>query len=236
MKILAIESAATVAAVALVEENKVVCDYTMNDKKTHSQTIMPMIDAMKKQLNLDLKTLDAIAVSSGPGSYTGLRIGSATAKGLAHVLDIPIVGVSTIESMAHNIDVTDAIICPMLDARRQHVFAGAYHYVDGKLENMEEIEQWSVVDLVKKLDGYNRKVVFLGDGYTAHEILIRDNMDETMVRVARPSEFLPRAVNTGLIAIDRLKAGKTEDYMTHQPNYYRLSQAEREYQEKHSGN
>lgn len=236
MKVLAIESAATVAAVAVVEDDKVICDYTMNDKKNHSQTIMPMIEAVKNQLNLDMKTLDAIAVSSGPGSYTGLRIGSATAKGLAHVLDVPIVGISTIESMAHNIEETEHIICPMLDARRQHVFAGAYHYIDGRIENLIEIDQWSVVELVSKLSAFNRGVVFLGDGMTAHKALIEENLDTRFIHIARPTEFLPRAVNTAFLAIKRLNEGNTEDYMTHQPNYYRLSQAEREYQEKHSGN
>lgn len=235
MKVLAIESAATVASVALVEDDKVICDYTINDKKTHSQTIMPMIEAMKKQLNLDLSSLDGIAVSGGPGSYTGLRIGSATAKGLAHVLDIPVVGVSTIESMAYNIEETDALICPMLDARRQHVFSGVYEYRDGCISNVIPIDQHSVVSLVEKLAEDGRRVIFLGDGYTAHSALIEEGLAGDRIEVARPTEFLQRAVNLGHIAIQRLREGKGEDYMTHQPDYYRLSQAEREYEEKHSG-
>lgn len=232
MKVLSIESAATVAAIAVVEDGKIICDYTMNDKKTHSQTIMPMIEAVKNQLNLDLSTLDAIAVSSGPGSYTGLRIGSATAKGLAHVLDVPVVGVSTIESMAHNIEETNMLICPMLDARRQHVFSGVYKYVDGCIENIIEIDQMPVKGLSLRLKALNEKVIFLGDGYSAHHSIIEEVLSGDRIVVARPSEFLPRAVNIALLALAKLRNGEGEDYMTHQPNYYRLTQAERELKEK----
>jgi tRNA threonylcarbamoyladenosine biosynthesis protein TsaB len=236
MKILAIESSAMVASVAVVEDSKIICEYTLNEKKTHSQTIMPMVESIKKEIGLDLKTLDAIAVSSGPGSYTGLRIGSATAKGLAHVLDIPVIGISTIESMATNIAPTTVIICPMLDARRQHVFSGAYRYDDKQcLEVIIEINQISVVDLLEKLKVYQQPILFLGDGFEAHEALIRENMDESYIKVARPIEFLPSASALGLLAIERLKAGEVDNYMTHQPNYYRVSQAEREYEEKHNG-
>lgn len=234
MKVLAIESASTVASIALVEDDKVICEYTINDKKTHSQTIMPMIEAMKRQLNLDLKTLDGIAVSAGPGSYTGLRIGSATAKGLAHVLNIPIIGVSTIESLAYNIQGTEAIICPMLDARRQHVFAGAYNYVDGVIANLIPIDQYSVEALVGELKAMDRQVIFLGDGYSAHFKLIEGLIAKERIQVARPSDFIQRATNMGLIGIKRLEKGEGEDYLTHQPQYYRVTQAEREYEEKQS--
>lgn len=235
MKVLAIESASTVASIALVENDKVICEYTINDKKTHSQTIMPMIEAMKQQLNLDLKTLDGIAVSGGPGSYTGLRIGSATAKGLAHVLDIPVIGVSTLESLAYNIQATEAIICPMLDARRQHVFAGAYHYVEGEIVNLIPIDQYSVEALLGTIKSMNRQVIFLGDGYSAYFKLIESLIAKTQILVARPSDFIQRATNIGLIAIKSLEKGEYEDYLTHQPQYYRITQAEREYEEKQSG-
>lgn len=243
MKILAIESAATVASVALIHDGVVICDYTINDKKTHSQTIMPMIEAMKKQLNLDMATLDAIAVSAGPGSYTGLRIGSATAKGLAHVLDIPIVGISTIKSLAYNISKTDALICPMLDARRQHVFAGVYRYnCEGNIEEVVGIDQMAVKELMKVLDNYvdeegrSKKVIFLGDGYKAHQSLIEKTLPlEKIVHARGGADNLQRAVNIGLIGERMLIEGGGEDYITHQPDYYRLSQAEREYEEKQSG-
>lgn len=236
MRILAIESSAMVASVAIVEEGKVMCEFTLNDKKTHSQTIMPMLEAIKKEMDFDIKSLDAIAVSCGPGSYTGLRIGSATAKGLAHVLDLPVIGISTIESMAYNIAPTSMIICPMLDARRQHVFSGAYRYdKDQQLELIIPINQIGVIDLMAQLKKFDTPVLFLGDGFEAHEGLIRSNMVPDHIKIARPIEFLPRASALGMLAIERFKKGEGEDYLTHQPNYYRLSQAEREYEEKNNG-
>ncbi|MDF1615980.1 tRNA (adenosine(37)-N6)-threonylcarbamoyltransferase complex dimerization subunit type 1 TsaB [Petrocella sp. FN5] len=236
MKVLAIESSAMVAGVAIIEDTKIIGEFILNNKKNHAQTIMPMLNSLKKQLNLDLSTLDAIAVSNGPGSYTGLRIGSATAKGLAHVLGVPIIGISTIESLAHNIQATDSIICPMLDARRQHVFSGAFAYEDNILRNIITIDQMGVLDMLEKISTYNKPILFLGDGFEAHESIIRSYLLEDRIRVARAIEFLPRASTLGFLAIEKYKKGEWEDYLTHQPNYYRLSQAEREYEEKMNGN
>jgi len=235
MKILAIESSAMVAGVAIIEDTTIIGEYILNNKKNHAQTIMPMMDSLKEQLGLNLSTLDAIAVSKGPGSYTGLRIGSATAKGLAHVLGIPIIGISTIESMAHNIQVTDSIICPMLDARRQHVFSGAFIYEGDKISNIIPIDQIRVSEMLEKLSTYNKPIIFLGDGFEAHESIIRSNLSENKIRVARAIEFLPRASTLGFLAMEKYKKGEWEDYLTHKPNYYRLSQAEREYEEKMNG-
>ncbi len=236
MKILAIESSAMVAGVAIIEDTKIIGEYILNNKKNHAQTIMPMLDSLKDQLGLELSSLDAIAVSKGPGSYTGLRIGSATAKGLAHVLGVPIIGVSTIESMAHNIQTTDSIICPMLDARRQHVFSGAYVYEGDKMNNLIPIDQMLVTELLEQLKTYNKPIIFLGDGFEAHESVIRSYLSEDEIIVARAIEFLPRASTLGFLAIEKYNKGEWEDYLTHQPNYYRLSQAEREYEEKMNGN
>jgi len=235
VKILAIESSAMVAGVAIIEDTRIIGEYILNNKKNHAQTIMPMLESLKQQLGLDLSTLDAIAVSNGPGSYTGLRIGSATAKGLAHVLGIPVIGISTIESMAHNIQVTDQIICPMLDARRQHVFSGAYVYEGDRLRPIIAIDQMPVLDLLEGLKPYNKTILFLGDGFEAHESIIRNTLSEDKIVVARAIEFLPRASTLGFLAIEKYKKGEWEDYLTHQPNYYRVSQAEREYEEKLNG-
>jgi len=229
VRILAIESSAMVASVAIVEEEKILGAYTINDKRTHSQTIMPMIQALIWQLDIDIATLDGIGVSSGPGSYTGLRIGSGTAKGLAHVLNIPIVGISTIESMAHNVGEGNYLICPMLDARREHVFSGVYQWLDHQLSPSLAIDQRSIESLCQWLKEQDQPVLFLGDGFTQYESLIRGYLDETSILVEIPSRFLPRAENIGFLALEQLKKGEKETYMTHEPDYYRLSQAERVY-------
>ena len=125
MKILALDSSGLVASVALVEDDILVAEYTMNYKKTHSQTLLPMLDEIKKAVNLDLESIDAIAVAAGPGSFTGLRIGSATAKGLGLALQKPLIGVPTVEALAYNLYDTDrdTVICPMMDARRNQIYA-----------------------------------------------------------------------------------------------------------------
>ena len=129
MKILAIDSSGLVASVAVTEDDNLIAEYTTNYKKTHSQTLLPMLDEVKKMIELDLNTIDAIAVSAGPGSFTGLRIGSATAKGLGLALNKPLIGVPTVDALAMNLYGTDQIICPLMDARRSQVYTGIYRFV-----------------------------------------------------------------------------------------------------------
>ena len=124
MKILSLESSGLVASVALCEDGLLLGEYTINNKLTHSTTLMPMLEELSARLELDLKTIDAIAVSGGPGSFTGLRIGSASAKGLGMVLDVPVISVPTTVSLAYNLWGSSRLICPMMDARRSEVYTG----------------------------------------------------------------------------------------------------------------
>ena len=128
MKILAIDSSGLVAGVAVAEDDTLLAEYTTNYKKTHSQTLLPMLDEVKRMIELDLSSLDAIAVAAGPGSFTGLRIGSATAKGLGLALDKPLIGVSTVDALAMNLYGAEGYICPIMDARRSQVYTGIYTF------------------------------------------------------------------------------------------------------------
>ena len=129
MKVLGIDSSGLVASVAVVEDDILLAEYTVNYKKTHSQTLLPMLKEIGDMINLDLNSLDAIAIAAGPGSFTGLRIGSATAKGLGLALDKPIIPVPTVDGLAYDLWGTDKIVCPLMDARRnQHPFAGFYGF------------------------------------------------------------------------------------------------------------
>ena len=121
MKILGLDSSGLVASVAVVEEDITIAEYTVNYKKTHSQTLLPMLDELKRMTELDLHTLDAIAIAAGPGSFTGLRIGSATAKGLGLALNLPILPVPTVDALAYNLYGSSALVCPLMDARRNQV-------------------------------------------------------------------------------------------------------------------
>ena len=136
MRILAIDSSGLVASVALMEDEQVICDYSINYKKTHSQTLVPMLDELKKMIDLDLSTIDAIAVAKGPGSFTGLRIGSATAKGLGLALNKPLIPVGTLEGLAMNMWGYDGLVCPIMDARRDQVYTGIYKFTNQNLETV----------------------------------------------------------------------------------------------------
>ena len=151
MKIIAIDSSGLVASVAIVQDEEVIAEYNVQYKKTHSQTLLPMLDELKRMVDLDLQTvdeivrmteldknsIDAIAVSGGPGSFTGLRIGSATAKGLGLALEIPIIEIPTLDGLACNLYGSDKVVCPIMDARRNQVYTGLYSYIeDGQSDEL----------------------------------------------------------------------------------------------------
>ena len=128
MRILALDSSGIVATVAIVEDDNLLAEYTVNYKKTHSQILLPMLDEIVKMTEFDLNTLDAVAVAAGPGSFTGLRIGSATAKGLGLALDKPLIPVPTVEALAYNLYDVSGLVCPIMDARRGQVYTGIYRF------------------------------------------------------------------------------------------------------------
>ena len=159
MKILAIDSSGLVATVAILEDDQMVAEYTVNYKKTHSQTLLPMLDEIVKMTEFDLSTIDAIAVSGGPGSFTGLRIGAATAKGLGLALNKPLIHVPTVDGLAYNLYGNTGIICPIMDARRNQVYTGIYRFENGEFHVVEEQMAIPVQELVEKLNRYGEKEV-----------------------------------------------------------------------------
>ena len=126
MRILGIESSSLVASVALVTDDILTAEYTVDFKKTHSQTLLPMLDELIRMLGIEMDTIDAIAVAGGPGSFTGLRIGAATAKGLGLALDKPLIHVPTVDAMAYNMWGASGLVCPIMDAKRRQVYTGLY--------------------------------------------------------------------------------------------------------------
>lgn len=234
MKILVLESSGLVASVALMEEDKVVCEFTMNHKKTHSQTLLPMVDEMVKITGYDIKELDAVAISKGPGSFTGLRIGSATAKGLTQALRIPVIPVSSLAGLAANLYGTTDLICPIMDARRVQVYTGLFQYEGECLETKMEDQAMAVKDLIDALNQRGEPVIFLGDGVPVY----RKNLEEGL---QVPYRFAPAHLNrqragaVGILAVQYYKEGKTETSRDHKPEYLRKSQAERELMERQNG-
>lgn len=239
MRVLAIDSSGLTATVAVVEDAQTVAEYTINYKKTHSQTLLPMIDEVVKMTELDLNTIDAIAVAGGPGSFTGLRIGSATAKGLGFALNKPLIHVPTVDGLAYNVYGCEDIICPIMDARRNQVYTGIYTFSKkaGTKEGSNLVEPVfqvikmqmavSIEELAERLNRYRRPVVFLGDGVPVYENILAE-------KLTVPYSFAPaymnrqRAAVVGTLGIQYYKAGKFETAEEHRPDYLRVSQAERE--------
>lgn len=261
MKILALDSSGLVASVALVEEDTLTAEYNIQYKKTHSQTLLPMMDEIRKMINLDMSSVDAIALAAGPGSFTGLRIGSATAKGLGLALDIPLIEIPTLEGLAYNMYGAPGYICPIMDARRGQVYTGIYEFTSEN-KNTKSIKAGaiqagavheesaqagmemnyhigtvlpqcavSIEEIAQKLNECGREVIFLGDGVP----VFREKLAELM---AVPYSFAPahmnrqRAASIAALGNVYYKAGRTIAAAEHAPVYLRLSQAERERNEK----
>lgn len=231
MKLLALDSSGLVASVAVIEDDTLLGEYTINHKKTHSQTLLPMLDEVARMIELDLSELDAVAVAAGPGSFTGLRIGSATAKGLGLALDIPLVSVPTTDGLAYNLYGHRDLVCPLMDARRRQVYTGIYAFTDAGMEVLLPASALGIEEILERLGKLGRPVVFLGDGVPVFRAEI-----ETNCRV--PFSFAPahlnrqRASAVAALGLELVKAGKIESAAEHRPEYLRLSQAERERKER----
>lgn len=233
MKILALDSSGLVASVAVVENDNLIAEYTINHKKTHSQTLVPMLDEIRNMTELDMGTLDAIAVAAGPGSFTGLRIGSATAKGLGLALDKPIIAVPTVDALAYNLYGSDKVICPLMDARRNQVYTGLYKFTRQKQEapyEMKQLLEQCAVDIREIADNINelgREVIFLGDGVSVFAEVLTN-----IIKV--PYSFAPaccnrqRAACVAALGETLFEKGMLQTAAEHAPDYLRLSQAERE--------
>lgn len=226
MKIIGIDSSGLVASVAVYEDGKIIAEYSTNYKKTHSQTLLPMLDEIKNEIGLDLSQVDAIAVASGPGSYTGLRIGAASAKGMAYSLGKPIIAVPTLEGLAFNMWGTSDIVCPLMDARRQQVYTGLFEF-NPELTCIYEQRAVEISEVIKEVNNLGRKVIFLGDGAIAYEELLKTEVKVPFVFAPAHRNFQSAAsiVTLGAMYYEQGKAVKSEDF---EPVYLRKSQAENE--------
>ncbi len=231
MKILAIDSSGLVASVALLEDENLIAEYTVNYKKTHSQTLLPMLDEIVRMTDTDLHSVDAIAVAKGPGSFTGLRIGSATVKGLGLALEKPIIGIPTVEGLAMNLYGASALICPLMDARRNQVYTGIYKFQKDTLQVVKEQTPLGIEEIIEALNLIGQDVIFLGDGVPVYRQIIEEKLDV-------PYTYAPAHMNKqragaiGVRAFTYYKEGLFVSAAEFAPEYLRLSQAERERMEK----
>lgn len=234
MKIVALDSSGLVASVALAEDDNLIAEYTVQYKKTHSQTLLPMLQEICRMVELDLDTVDAIAVAAGPGSFTGLRIGSATAKGLAFAMNKPIVPVPTVDGLAYQMYGARDLVCPIMDARRNQVYTGIYEFVpdsDGRFGyDMRVIREQCAVsfdEIAEVLNGLDRSVMFLGDGVPVfHERMAQImRVPYTTAPKHRARQSAAAVAALGSVYYGQGKAVSGAEYA---PEYLRLSQAERE--------
>lgn len=226
MKILGIESSSMTASVALVSDDIVMAEFTINNKRTHSETLLPMIDKMLDTVGVNPEELDAVAISAGPGSFTGLRIGAATAKGLALALDIPLVAVPTLEGLAYNLAGDRRLVASVMDARREEVYAGLYDVKDGIKAVIEE-DALPAEEFIKKLEDISDDIVFVGDGIGVIKNTISKMGDASSFDFAAIHNDKQRGASIASLGKMYMEMGKSINPDDFAPEYLRKSQAER---------
>lgn len=230
MIVLSIDSATEAASCAVLEDNKLLSEITFNFKKQHSVILMPLVDNLLKNLQLDLKDIDGFVVSKGPGSFTGLRIGMSMIKGLSQGTKKPFVSVSSLDALAYNMAYTSGIICPIIDALRDNVYTALYSFKDSNLVKDMDYNIMHIDELINLLKEKQQPVCFIGDAIPK----FKDKLSESLEKVSfAPSHLnLVRAFALGELGLKLLNQGTEDDLYTSAPIYLRKSQAEREYDKK----
>ncbi|MDP4092474.1 MAG: tRNA (adenosine(37)-N6)-threonylcarbamoyltransferase complex dimerization subunit type 1 TsaB [Bacillota bacterium] len=231
MKILAVETSSTVAAAAIMDNNRLLGEYILNHKKTHSQKLMPMLESLMNDLELSPKDIDVYAASSGPGSFTGLRIGVTTVKSIAYAADKPVVSIPTLDALAFNIPLMDSLICPIMDARNNQVYTALYKCEKNSQVKITEYMGIPVQELMDIIKSKGQKTVFLGDAAPIHEEYIKQELKE-MCQFAPGNLMLQKASSVAYLAYVKASGGQLENCFDMIPFYLRKSQAEREYEKK----
>ena len=230
MLILAFETSAKAASVALLEEGKLLGESYQNTGLTHSQTLMVMAEDLLKQCGKTVDDITAVAVAEGPGSFTGVRIGVAAAKGFAWGKNIPCYGTSTLEAMAESLGVFEGYVCPVMDARRSQVYNALFYVNHGTITRVKEDRAIALADLSQELQSLESPIFLVGDGSD----LTYKSLSGEITNLVLPPEHRKhqRATGVAILAAKKQAAGEAGDGAALQPNYLRLSQAERERLEK----
>lgn len=228
MLILALDSSAAPASAALLEDDKILSEFYINTKQTHSQTLMPMVDAVLKLSQKTLGDLDCIAVAAGPGSFTGVRIGVSCVKGLAMTRNIPCAGVSTLRAMAENAKGMNCIVCAVMDARCGQVYNAMFRVNGGMIERLCEDRALPISKLYTECEAYGEKLMLVGDGAA----LCHKTFAGFGAKVLQPQLQYQRASGVAFAAKELLEAGQTVTPDALMPVYLRLPQAERELKKK----
>ena len=227
MKILALDSTAITASVAFCEDEKLLAEYTLRNGNTHSETLLPMIESIWNAFSITASDVDLFAASAGPGSFTGVRIGAATVKGLAFDSQKNCIGVSTLEALAYNLIHVNGLVCPVMNARRKQVYTALFRIKDGNMERLMEDCAIAIAELDDRLKAYDEPVYLVGDGY---DVTVADLTHPTLLTPERLRHQSAYAV--AQVAYHAYQNGVRTTDIEMSPTYLRPSQAERERAER----
>ena len=228
MIILSLDTSATVASAALCDGERLLAEYTLNNGNTHSETLLPMIESMLTHFGISVDDIDIFAASTGPGSFTGVRIGASTLKGLAFGKEKPCVSVSTLEAIAENLCITKGLVCPVMNARRSQVYTALFRSDGEKLERLMPDSALSISELDELLSAYGESVRFCGDGY---DITV-SALEKTVCSPVSERLRHQSAYSVAAVALWEYRAGNATNDTELKVTYLRPSQAERELMNK----
>ena len=222
--LLALDSSTMTGSLALLKEREVLCEVIFKVNDSYSQSLLPLIDQMLKSYQVELTDLVAIAVALGPGSFTALRIGLATVKGLAMSAHLPVIGVPSLDALAWNLPYANYLVCPVIDARKKEVYTCLYRF-DALKGDMNRLLEYQVLIPGKLIEHLREDVIFFGNGLKLYEEFFRQSLGPR-AHFAPPSSHLPRASNVAALAYKRWSQGESDDISKLKPIYVRRSQAE----------
>lgn len=230
MKILALDSATECATAAILDGNKLLGEVVINHKKQHSVIMMPMIDSLIKSCGLTIADIDGYAISNGPGSFTGLRIGMSTVKGLVQATKKPFAAISSLDGLANNLFNVQGIVCPIIDALRGNVYTNFYRFENGRLITLGEDQLLSLDEVIEKCSSFNEPVTFIGDGTYKFGTKLTKALSNAAIA---PSHLnVAKAASIGTLGHQKLSEGYSDNVLSSAPVYLRKCQAEREYDAK----
>ncbi len=222
LKILAIDTSTDTGSIAITDDEDILAESILNAGRTHSETLIPSFQEMLEKTQLDIKDLDLLVLTLGPGSFTGVRIGASTIKGFALALEKPVAGVSTLEALASNFPFSSLPIMPLFDARRGEIYSAMFKWEGDAIKRLSEDRAVSPEDAIKKI---KTKTIFAGDGLTKYGSMIEEKLGDNAVFAPRAAWYV-RASNVAALGLKSYKADGGLDIATFTPSYRRKSEAE----------
>lgn len=231
MKILGIDTSTKICSLGLIEEEDILIEYTLNNiQKKHSSILVPVIKDIFERVNLKLQDIDGIAVSLGPGSFTGLRIGLGVAKGLSYAGSLPLLGIPTLDALALSLKGMPCLICPILDAKKDEIYNAVFRG-DNNIEKVMDYKCEDINSLLVRLSPLREKIIFIGEGLIRYQEIIKERIGQDALFID-PQLVFPRGTNVAFLGLEKLKMGKEDNISTLSPLYLRKPEAEIAWEKK----